>query len=231
LVGVAGIDQEDLKPLGTEQFVQGNPVDAGRFQGDGVDLVLPQEGRKGLQASRMGRELLNQAGTSFGGEADADSVGAGTDVDAGGVRMVHGQRFDPGDLPLMKGFALGLGPGLASVVGLAVSLGLGLLGAGSRRGGWSASGRRCRHGRTPQKRRGEGIGGQATRQRAGEAAVTSHQSLLQTGTTRCREGVTGSGSPLMRPKTLPDSESPAGKTPRSLSHHSPARVETHTAEA
>jgi hypothetical protein len=59
LVGVAGIDQEDLKPLGREQFVQGDPVDAGRFQGDRVDLVLTQEGRNGLQARRMGRELLN----------------------------------------------------------------------------------------------------------------------------------------------------------------------------
>jgi hypothetical protein len=33
--------------------------------------------------------------------------------------------------------------------------------------------------------------------------VTDHQSLLQTGTTRSREGVSGSGSPVMRPKTLP----------------------------
>jgi hypothetical protein len=31
LVAVAGIDQEDLKPLGLEQLVQGAPVDAGRL--------------------------------------------------------------------------------------------------------------------------------------------------------------------------------------------------------
>jgi hypothetical protein len=49
------------------------------------------------------------------------------------------------------------------------------------------------------------------RQYAGEVAVTSHKSLLQTGTTRSREGVTGSGSPLMRPKTLPGSESHTGR--------------------
>jgi len=55
------------------------------------------------------------------------------------------------------------------------------------------------------------------------------KSVLQTGTTRTREGISGSGSPMMRPKTLPGSESHTGKTPRSLSHHSPARVETHTA--
>jgi hypothetical protein len=76
LVAVAGIDQEDLEPLGLEQLVQGDPVDAGRFQGDRVDLMLLQEGGNGLQASRMGRELLDQAGIGFAGEADADPVGA-----------------------------------------------------------------------------------------------------------------------------------------------------------
>jgi hypothetical protein len=89
-VGIAGIDQEDLKPLGLEQLVRGDPVDAGRFQGGCVDLVLPQEGRNGFQARRVGREFLNQAGIGFGSEADADPVGAGTDVDAGGVRALHG---------------------------------------------------------------------------------------------------------------------------------------------
>jgi len=34
-----------------------------------------------------------------------------------------------------------------------------------------------------------------------------------------REVVTGSGSPVMRPKTLPDSQSHTGKTRKSLSHH------------
>ena len=61
-----------------------------------VDLMLMQERRNGFQANRMGRELLNQAGSGFGGEADADPVGAGTDVDAGGVRVLHGQRFELG---------------------------------------------------------------------------------------------------------------------------------------
>jgi hypothetical protein len=48
LVAVAGIDQDDLKPLGLEQLVQGDPVDAGRFQGDRGDLVLTQEGGYGF---------------------------------------------------------------------------------------------------------------------------------------------------------------------------------------
>ena len=56
LVAVAGVDQEDLKPLGLEQLIQGDPINAGRFQSDRVDLVLTQESRNGLQASRMGRD-------------------------------------------------------------------------------------------------------------------------------------------------------------------------------
>ena len=48
--------------------------------------MLAQESGDGFQASRMGRELLNQAGIGFGRETDADPVGAGTDVDAGRVR-------------------------------------------------------------------------------------------------------------------------------------------------
>jgi hypothetical protein len=90
LVGVAGIDQEHLEALRLEQLIQSDPVDARRFQGDGVDLMLMQEGRKGFQAVCMGRKLLNQAGRGFGSEAGADPVGAGTDVDAGRVRMLHG---------------------------------------------------------------------------------------------------------------------------------------------
>src|SRR5262245_24520939 len=133
--------------------------------------------------------------------------------------MLHGQSFDLGGLPLTTGFVLGLGPGFATVVGLAVGLGLSLLAAGRRGVGCLASGRRCSHGRAPQKRTAEGIGGHAPRQCAGEVAVTRHKSLLQTGTTRFWEGVTGSGSPVMGPKTLPGSESHTGKTRKSLSHH------------
>jgi len=76
LLAVAGIDQENLEPLGLEQLVQGDPVDACRFHGDRVDLMLTQEGRNRFQASRMGRKLSNQAGIGCAGETDADPVGA-----------------------------------------------------------------------------------------------------------------------------------------------------------
>src|SRR5438552_17790150 len=86
LVAVAGIDQEDLKPLGLEQLVQGEPVDAGRSQGDWVDPMRTQEGRNGLQARCTGRALSRQAGIRCGAEPDADAVAARTDVDASRVR-------------------------------------------------------------------------------------------------------------------------------------------------
>src|SRR5262245_61777910 len=176
--------------------------------------MLMQEGRNSLQAIGMGRKLSNQAGIGFAGETDADPVGAGTDVDAGGVRMLHGQRFDLGGLLQTKGFALGLGPGLATAVSLAV--GLSFLGAVRRGGGWLASGRRCSHGRTPRKRKGEGSGGQAPRPCAGESAGAS-QCYKREPRDRGKYP-RGSGSPVMRPKTLPGSELQTGKTQRSLSH-------------
>src|SRR6516162_5448907 len=170
LLAVAGIDQEDLEPLGLEQLVQRDPVDAGRFHGYRGDLMLAQEGGNGFQTSRMSRKLANQAGSGVGGEANADPVGATADVDAGGVRMLHGQSFDVAGLLLTTGFALALGPCFATVIGLTLGLSLSLLAAGSRGGGGWLSGRRCGHGRTPQKRRGEGIGGRTTRPCAGESA-------------------------------------------------------------
>lgn len=108
-------------------------------------------------------------------------------------------------------------PGLTAVMGLAVGLGLSGLATGGKRGGGLVSSRRSGHGRTPQKRRREGIGGHAPRQCAGESA--GRRSRLQTGTTRSRDGVTRSGSPVMGPKSLPGSESHTGKTRRRLNHH------------
>src|SRR5262245_60185432 len=102
--------------------------------------------------------------------------------------MLHRQSFDVGGLLLTQGFALELGPGFATAIGLAMALSL--LGAGSR-GWWLTSGRLGRHGRTPPKSKGEGIGGHAPRRCAGESAGT--KSRLQTGTARTREEVTGSG--------------------------------------
>src|SRR5262249_5833329 len=100
--------------------------------------MLPQEGGDSLQAGRVGGGLPNQAGGGVGGETDAAPVGARADVDAGGVRVLHGQGLDPAGLLLTTGFALGLGAGFATAVGLA--LGLSSLAAARRGGAWWVSG-------------------------------------------------------------------------------------------
>src|ERR1700730_4260953 len=115
--------------------------------------------------------------------------------------MLHGQSFDVGGLLLTEGFALGLGPGLATVVSPAVGLSLGLLAAG-KRGSWLASNRRCSHGGAPKKRREErgGIGEPAPRRCAGEVGVTSHQLTVANGNHAIREGIPGQGPPALRPQ-------------------------------
>jgi hypothetical protein len=61
--------------------------------------------------------------------------------------------------------------------------------------------------------------------------VGRDESVLQTGTTRSRGVSARIGVTSDEAENLPGSESHAGKTPRSLRHHSSARVETHTARA
>src|SRR3712207_1804731 len=133
--------------------------------------------------------------------------------------MLYGQRFELGGLLLMNGFALGLGSGFTTVIGLAVGAGLGL-GATGRGGGWRAfgsPGSRCRHGGTPPKERGSrGTRAPAPRQCAGESAGTS-QCYKREPRDRGKYP-RGAGSPVMRPKTLPGSELQTGKTRRSPSH-------------
>ena len=68
------------------------------------------------------------------------------------------------------------------------------------------------------------------RQCAGEVAVTNHKSLLQTGTTNPgrspRVGVTSDEA-----ENAPRLRVTYGEDSKESNHHSPARVETHTAEA
>ena len=73
------------------------------------------------------------------------------EVDAGGMRVPHGQGLDVGGLLLTKGLALGLGPGLATAVSLTLRLSLSLLAGGGRAGGWLASDRGCSHGGAPRE--------------------------------------------------------------------------------
>src|SRR5262245_54482565 len=84
-----------------------------------------------------------------------------------------------------------------------------------------------------EKRRGKRGEGSAVppraRRGAGEAAVTSQQITVESGNHASRENVTGSGSPVMRPKTLPNSGCDSGKASREPNPPVQRRVKTHTA--
>ena len=187
---------DSLEALRLEQLVQGDPVDAGRSQGDRVDPVLAQEGGDGVQAVRVGRELSDRAGGGVGGEADAHPVGAGADVDAGGVRVLHGQGLDRGGPARAGGLARGLSPGLATLVSRAA--GLSVRDAG--RGGGLAPGRGCSHGRTPREERRwacrEAVCGGAGSD-GSQVMVASGNHAIPAG------GGTGSGSPVMGRRRSP----------------------------
>ena len=89
-MAVAGIDQEDLEPLGLEQLVQGDPVDAGRFQGDGRDAAVGQPVGQGLQVGGAGAEAATGRASGSGG--DGDRVAAKAEVNAAGVAVADQAR-------------------------------------------------------------------------------------------------------------------------------------------
>src|SRR5262249_54856734 len=131
-------------------------------------------------------------------------------------------------LPPLSGFALVLGPGFPTAVGLALGLSRSVLGAGWRGRGWWVPGRRCSHARTPQKREGEGSGGHGPRRWAGGAA--GRRSRLQTGTTRpgrsARVGVTSDGA-----ENAPRLRVTYGEDAQASVPPLESRVEAHTARA
>jgi hypothetical protein len=169
-------------------------------------------------------KLSNQAGSGFGAEADADPVRARADVNAGRVRMLHGQSFDMGGFLLPKGIAFKLGPGLATVVGFALGLSLSGLAAGSR-GRTLPSGRRCRHGRTPRERNTEGHARGSVRGRW-QGKITDHcckREPRDPGTSH-RLGVTSDEA-----EDAPRLRVPYGEDSKESAPPLKRRVETHTA--
>ena len=82
-----------------EREVQHVAVDTAGFEGDGRDTAVSQPGDEVTEAGRVGGELA-RGGGAVGRGRDADPVGAVTDVDAGGVGVLHGQRIEFG-----RGFA------------------------------------------------------------------------------------------------------------------------------
>ncbi len=118
LLGVAGIHQQHFEAVAFQQFVQGDPVDPARFQGDGRDAVLPQIGKDLMQALGVRREFLQEVVVVVAAVPDADPVRARADIDAGGVRLRDGKARDAGDFDLLRLGSPGLTTSLAPPVGL-----------------------------------------------------------------------------------------------------------------
>ena len=53
---VMGIDQFDLKAAVIEDFKNGDPIDAGRFHGHGIDAAFTQPVGQGMQVNGKGLE-------------------------------------------------------------------------------------------------------------------------------------------------------------------------------
>jgi hypothetical protein len=65
-----------FREYGADLLTMSPEAGAGLLRDLGGDVRVELAAANGFQAGRMGRELLNQAGSGFGGEADADPVGA-----------------------------------------------------------------------------------------------------------------------------------------------------------
>ena len=83
-------DQADLEALGFQELEQGNPVDAGGFQGDRCHAALLQPRDDLLKIGGVGAELADPVAVTVGG--DADHMHVGMDVDPGRVGVNDRQR-------------------------------------------------------------------------------------------------------------------------------------------
>jgi hypothetical protein len=80
---LAGIDEADVEAPGLEQLEKGDPVDAGRLQGDIGHAAGFQPVGEGLEVDREGAEAAHRLTVSVG--RDSDPVLRRADVDAAGV--------------------------------------------------------------------------------------------------------------------------------------------------
>src|SRR5262249_9684064 len=85
----SGVDQEDAKAAPFQQFVQGDPGDAGGFQGDGIDAAVSQPVSEGFEVGGESPKPADRLGISVGW--DANPMDAVVDVDPGGVGILNGQ--------------------------------------------------------------------------------------------------------------------------------------------
>jgi len=91
VLNVAGIDQVDLDTACFEEFEEGDPVDAGRFHGHRIHPVFDQPGGQTFQVGGEGGEGTGGLTLQVGAQGHPDFAAA--DVNAGGIGMDDGQRF------------------------------------------------------------------------------------------------------------------------------------------
>ncbi len=87
--GLTRVDQDDLEAAAIEQFVEGDPVDAGGLHGDAPDAEAGQPVGQSVQVGGEGGEASDGAGVAAGW--DRDPVLGRSDVDAGGIGLDDGE--------------------------------------------------------------------------------------------------------------------------------------------
>ena len=90
-LGLAGIDEEDLHAPGLQQLKQGNPVDPGRFHGDGGHATVNEPVGQGVEVGGEGAETAHGLGVAPRGHGDP--VLGFADVDARGVGVADLEGF------------------------------------------------------------------------------------------------------------------------------------------
>ena len=90
-LGLAGIDEEHLHAPGLQQFEQGNPVDPGRFHGDGGHATVNEPVGQGVEVGGEGAETAHGLGVAPRGHGHP--VLGFADVDARGVGVADLEGF------------------------------------------------------------------------------------------------------------------------------------------
>jgi hypothetical protein len=88
---MASVDQVDLDTARFEEFEEGDPVDAGRFHGHRVHVVLDQPGGQAFQVGGEGREGARGLARQVRAQSHPNFPTA--DVNPSRVGMNNGQRF------------------------------------------------------------------------------------------------------------------------------------------
>ena len=82
-LGLPGVDQEDLETACLQELEQGNPVDAGRFHGDGTHATVNEPVGEGVEVDGEGAETAH--GLRVAPRGHGHPVLGFADVDAGGM--------------------------------------------------------------------------------------------------------------------------------------------------